>query len=186
MYQMGPAGIDVVEEAEDPNDEATSEIPARPRTPPMMSKTRKAFRNVGPPLPTRRPARRARHARRPFSPTVATPQNVMGSQNLNALCDRPSLTELRTGMHGRVLDGHEPEEFGRAEDRAQPVQFHVDFLRNRGDVGDAPDLIDRLHKAQDLAHGHLRDRMKVGHAAAPSNAFAAIRHLTSSLQTMRE
>src|SRR5438132_12899557 len=89
MYQMGPAGIDVVEEAEDPNDEATSEIPARPRTPPMMSKTRKAFRNVGPPLPTRRPARRARHARRPFSPTVATPQNVMGSQNLNALCDRP-------------------------------------------------------------------------------------------------
>ena len=85
-----------------------------------------------------------------------------------------------------VLDGREPEEFGRAEDRAQPVQFHVDFLRNRGDVGDAPDLIDRLHKAQDLAHGHLRDRMKVGHAAAPSNAFAAIRHLTSSLQTMSE
>ena len=85
-----------------------------------------------------------------------------------------------------VLDGREPEEFGRAEDRAQPVQFHVDFLRNRGDVGDAPDLIDRLHKAQDLAHGHLRDWMKVGHAAAPSNAFAAIRHLTSSLQTMSE
>src|SRR6266480_1595130 len=103
MYQMGPAGIDVVEEAEDPNDEATSEIPARPRTPPMMSKTRKAFRNVRLPLPTRRPARRVRHARSPFSPTVATPQDGMGSQNLNALCDDGSLTELRTGMRGRVL-----------------------------------------------------------------------------------
>src|SRR6266550_2622766 len=103
MYQMDPAGIDVVEEAEDPNDEATSEIPARPRTPPMMSRSRKAFRNVRPPLPTRRPARCIRHARRPFSPTVATPQKGMGSQNLNALCDGRSLTELRTGMRGRVL-----------------------------------------------------------------------------------
>src|SRR6266566_2592321 len=99
MYQMDPAGIDVVEEVEDPNDEATSEIPARARTPPMMSRTRKAFRNVRPPLPTRRPVWCVRHARRPFSPTVATPQERMGSQNLNALCDGRSLTELRTGMH---------------------------------------------------------------------------------------
>src|SRR5438552_17011637 len=103
MYQMDPAGIDVVEEAEDPNDEATSEIPARPRTPPMMSRTRKAFRNVRLPLPTRRPARCVRHARSPLSPTVATPQKVMGSQNLNALCDGRLLTELRTGRCGRVL-----------------------------------------------------------------------------------
>src|SRR5256885_5529704 len=97
MYQMGPAGIDVVEEAEDPNDEATREIPARPRTPPMMSRTRKALRNVRPPLPTRRPGRCVRHTRRPFSPTVATPQQAMGSKKLNALCNGRSLTELRTG-----------------------------------------------------------------------------------------
>src|SRR2546423_8283609 len=98
MYQMDPAGIDVVDEAEDPNDEATSEIPARPSTPPMMSRIRKAFRNVRLPLPTRRPARCVRHARSPFSPTVATPQQGMGSKNLNALCDGRLLTELRTGM----------------------------------------------------------------------------------------
>src|SRR5437016_1623254 len=103
MYQMGPAGIDVVEEAEDPNDEATSEIPARPRTPPMMSRSRKAFRNVRLPLPTRRPARCVRHARSPLSPTVATPQKGMGSQNLNALCDGRSLTQLRTRMRGSVF-----------------------------------------------------------------------------------
>src|SRR5207244_11155513 len=103
MYQMDPAGIDAVGEAEDPHDEATSEIPARPRTPPMMSRTRKAFRNVRLPLPTRRPARCVRHARSPLSPTVATPQKGMGSQNLNALCDGRSLTELRTGRCGRVL-----------------------------------------------------------------------------------
>src|SRR5216117_4436571 len=99
----------------------------------------------------------------------------------------PRSTQGRTLFpYTTLFRSREPEEFGRAEDRAQPIQFHVDFLRNRGDVGDAPDLIDRLHKAQDLAHGHLRDWMKVGHAAAPSNAFAAIRHLTSSLQTMSE
>src|SRR5947199_266472 len=186
MYQMDPAGIDVVEEAEDPNDEATSEIPARPRTPPMMSRTRKAFRNVRLPLSTRRPARCVRHARSPLSPTVATPHKGMDSHNLNALCDGQSLSEWRTERCGRVLVGRKPEEVGGAEDRAQSVQFHVDCLRNRVAVVDALDLIDRLHKAQDLAHGHLRDWMKVGHAAAPSNAFAAIRHLTSSLQTMSE
>src|SRR3989442_14349819 len=85
-----------------------------------------------------------------------------------------------------VLDGHEAEEFRGTEDGTQAVQVHVDFLRNRGDVCDAADFIDRLHETEDLAHGHLRDRMEVGHAARPSNAFAAIRHLTSSLQTMSE
>src|SRR6266566_584654 len=109
MYQMGPAGIDVVEEAEDPNDDATSEIPARPRTPPITSRIRKAFRNVKRPLPTRRPARCVRHARSPFSPTVATPQKGMGSQNFNALCDCRSVTDLRTGMRGRVLGQRDRE-----------------------------------------------------------------------------
>src|SRR5437667_12462511 len=103
MYQMDPAGIDVVEEEEDPNDEATSELPARPRTPPITSRIRKASKNVRPPITTRRPARCVRHAWRPFSPTVATPQKGMGSQNLNALCDGRALTQLRTGRCGRVL-----------------------------------------------------------------------------------
>src|SRR6266571_1923620 len=133
MYQMDPAGIDVVEEAEDPNDEATSEIPARPRTPPMMNRIRKALRNVSPPLPKRRPARCVRHARRPFSPTVATPQRGMGSQNLNALCDGQSLTELRTRMRRPLLGRCDwwPSSFGGRSERQHlrlavvPNQFDV-------------------------------------------------------------
>src|SRR6267143_5184258 len=98
MYQMGPAGIDVVEAVSDPKEETTSEKPASQKTPPMISTIWKRFRIVMPLLPIRRPARRVRHSMRPFSPTVATPHSGIVSLNLNVLCEGESLKESRTKM----------------------------------------------------------------------------------------
>src|SRR5712691_12326704 len=98
MYQMGPAGIDVVEAVSDPKEETTSEKPVSQKTPPTTSSIWKRLRIVMPPLPMWRPARRVRHSLRPFSPTVATPHSGIVSLNLNALCEDESLKESRTKL----------------------------------------------------------------------------------------